>query len=94
MPPEPRVTQLARILQQDPATLEGSTAAREAVDANPGTLANAFFHEAADSDDVTSVSAALDYLEGRITFFGDFISTPTATEIRSRFRELVSPWEE
>lgn len=94
MQPGPRVVQLARILGRDAGELDDAASARAAIDAHPDELASAFFHEAADSDDVTSVETALEYLEGRFAFFGDLVGAEAAARIRMRFGELVEQWED
>lgn len=83
-------TQLSRIFGRDIAMPES---ARAAIAAAPDVLANAFFAEAADSDDVTSVESALDYLEGRLAFFVPLIDAQTAAIIRHAFRERLRAWE-
>jgi hypothetical protein len=93
MPPKPQIVQLARILGLDAAGLDDLAAARDAIDANTDTIADAFFHEAADSDDVLSPETAQEYLEVRLAFFGELVSDGSAERIRERFGELVSRWE-
>ena len=87
-----RLVQLARILGLPGETLTAD-AARAAIAARPADVASAFFHEAADNDDVISVAAALDYLEGRLAFFGDLIPASGAAPIRESFRTAVESWE-
>jgi hypothetical protein len=90
---QPQTAQLSRILGQPPETLDGDAAARAAIERHADELANAFFHEAADSDDVTSVESAEDYLQVRLDFFGDLVTETAADRIRERFSELVARWE-
>ncbi len=70
-----------------------TTAARAAIEADPAALADAFFAEAADNDDVTSIKAALDYLEGRLSFFDDLVSAGARAAVDARFRERIAAWE-
>ncbi len=84
------LTQLTRIFGRELATTD---AARAAISAAPAVLADALFAEAADSDDVTSVESALDYLEGRLVFLGPLVEPPAAGEIRDAFRQRLRAWE-
>jgi hypothetical protein len=87
-----RLIQVARILGLQPLGLEHE-GARDAITMRAPEVALAFFLEAADSDDVTDVASALDYLEGRISFFGDLIAPDVAEVIRTGFREKLQRWE-
>lgn len=88
-----RLVQLARMLGLGRATALDHQAAAALVRDRPRDLADAIFHEAADSDDVLSTEAALDYLQGRLVFFGDLIAPEAATTIRRAFRERLAAWE-
>lgn len=87
---EQQLIQLRRILRL-PAldAAEAPAATRE----YSGPLAAAFFAEAADSDDVISREAALDYLESRLSFFGDVISASDADTIRADFAVRLNAWD-
>lgn len=87
-----RLVQLARMLAI-PLTDLAPDSARALIAASPEDLADALFHEAADSDDVTDSSTALDYLEGRIGFFGELISPDVAEKVRAAFRDRISVWD-
>lgn len=93
MTPTPRVTQLARILNREARELADDAGARSAINKNTDTVAEALFQEAADSDDVVSTGTALEYMEGRIAFFGDLIEDDAASGIRDRFTALVAQWD-
>lgn len=86
-----RLIQVARILG---LPLSGLTrdAAREAIAMRAPEMALAFFLEAADSDDVTGFDSAVDYLDGRITFFGDLVAPAAAETMRAAFRERLRSW--
>lgn len=93
MTPTPRVTQLARMLNREARELAEHAAARSAINKNVETVAEALFQEAVDSDDVVSTETALDYLEGRLAFFGDLVEDDAASDIRNRFAALVAQWD-
>ncbi len=86
---DPRLVQLSRILK---SSLETEGAARATVSARPAQLADQLFLEASASDDVTSAEAAFGYLELRLKYFGDLISSDAAGAIRARFGERVAAW--
>lgn len=86
-----RLVQLARMLRLPPDELDRAAAAA-AIAARPDDLAAAIFQEAADSDDVISTETALDYLEGRLVFFGDLVPPTAAAEVRRCFRERLRAW--
>ncbi len=87
-----RLVQLARMLAVPLADLTPGSA-RALIAARPADMADALFREAADSDDVTDTSTALDYLEGRLSFFGELLSPVAAEAVRAAFRERVRAWE-
>jgi hypothetical protein len=87
-----RHVQLARILQLPRDTSPG--AVQRAVTAMPQALAEGFFSEAVDSDDVTGAAAAMAYLEDRLAFFSEIIDTATADAVRTAFERHVSAWDE
>jgi len=87
-----RLVQLARMLAVPLPDLTPESA-RTLIAARPGDVADALFHEAADSDDVTGNSTALDYLEGRLAFFGELVSSDTADAVRAAFRDRISAWD-
>ncbi len=89
MASDPRLRQLSRIYNR---ILETPEDARAAIAAEPGVLALALFHEAAASDDVTSIETGLAYLEGRLEELSAFASE-SAPEIRRQFAAKVAPWE-
>lgn len=86
---DPRLVQLARILQ---TPLESAAVARAAVSARAEDIAEALVLEAAASDDVTSAEAAMDYLETRLVYLGEFVEPAAAARIRNHFRGRVSAW--
>jgi hypothetical protein len=86
-----RLAQAARMLGLQPEDLDSETA-RSAIALRPGDFAHALLQEAADSDDVTSAESAIDYCDGRLTFFGDLITPEAAGEVRAAFASLVQGW--
>jgi hypothetical protein len=84
-----RHRQLSRIYKR---TIEDDDGARAAISAEPGTLANALFLEAAESDDVTSVESGRSYLEDRLAFLGNLVAGHEAA-IRSEFETRLRAWE-
>ena len=90
--PGPQLVQLSRMLGVPVEELEQRDLA-QTIEDSVGTLAEAFFHEAADSDDVTSIDTGMEYLEVRLAYFGELVRPATAEEIRARFGELVESWE-
>lgn len=87
-----RLVQLARMLAVPLADLTPESA-RALIAARPVEVADALFHEAADSDDVTGNDTALDYLEGRLASFGDLLSPGAAETIRVAFRDRLRAWD-
>jgi hypothetical protein len=86
-----RLVQVTRMLGlEPPAATEAE--ARSAIAARPAEFAGALFLEAADSDDVTSVESALEYLEARLAFFGAMLTSETADALRAAFRERLKAW--
>jgi hypothetical protein len=83
-----RHRQLSRIYNR---TIEDDDDARAAVTADPGILASAIFEEAADSDDVTSIETAREYLRDRLAFLGSLVS-PVEAEVRSQFETRLQAW--
>lgn len=75
------------------AAPEDLDAARAVVARSPSAFAAAIFREAADSDDVTSLESARDYLEGRLAFFSEMVGPDTATGVRHAFDELLRTWQ-
>lgn len=90
MASDPRLRQLSRIYNR---ILETHADARAAIAADPGVLASALFHEAAASDDVTSVASANDYLDGRLAEL-DELAGEAVPEVRRQFATMVSRWDE
>ncbi len=90
MASDPRLRQLSRIYNR---ILETHQDARAAIAADPGVLASALFHEAAASDDVTSVASANDYLDGRLAEL-DELAGEAVPEVRRQFATMVSRWDE
>ncbi|MGE5597268.1 MAG: hypothetical protein ACM3S1_14685 [Hyphomicrobiales bacterium] len=91
-PADVRLIQLARMLALEPHPLDHATA-RRALQARPGDFASAIFHEAADSDDVTSADSARAYLEDRLGFFGELLDGTVREQVRAAFEERLSAWE-
>lgn len=87
-----RVVQLARMLAVPLDSLTLATAA-SLIERQPGALAEALFREAADSDDVTGIEAALDYLAARLEWFGDLAGPAARTAITRAFRDRLRAWE-
>ncbi len=87
-----RLVQLARMLAVPLPELTPASA-RARIAAQPADMADALFREAADSDDVTGNDTALDYLEGRLSFFDELLSPGAAEAVRAAFRERISAWE-
>lgn len=85
-----RLVQLSRIFGRE---LESDEAARRAIAEDPATLAMALFQEAADSDDVTSVATANEYLEGRLDYLAELLSHGGIERVRRAFAERVAAWE-
>lgn len=83
------LTQLSRIYGQ-PLTSAGD--ARATVAAAPATLADALFAEAADSDDVTSVESALEYLDARLVFLASLVDNESMGAVREAFRQRLRAW--
>lgn len=90
MASDPRLRQLSRIYEREFATQDD---ARAAIAAEPGVLASALFHEAAASDDVTSVKTGLAYLEGRLEELSA-LTGDTAPDVRRQFAAMVARWNE
>ena len=86
-----RLIQIARILGLPLRGLD-HTRAREAISLRAPEVALAFFLEAVDSDDVTSVESALDYLDGRMAFFQGLVTPSGAATIEAAFREKLRSW--
>lgn len=85
---DPLLRQLSRIYQRP---LETPLAAREAIVRDPGVLASALFLEAAESDDVTSIEAALAYCDARLDELAEFVGEARRA-VRVRFEEKVQAW--
>jgi hypothetical protein len=89
---EIRIVQAVRMLGLDTGVADAETV-RQEIAARPERFAGALFQEAADSDDVTGVESALDYLGARLDFFGGLLDGATEGRVRDAFRELVRAWE-
>ena len=83
-----RHRQLSRIYDR---TIEDDDGAREAIAADPGVLASALFEEAAESDDVTSLDSAREYLRDRLAFLGTLVANDDAS-IRAQFERRLQAW--
>jgi hypothetical protein len=87
--PEAR-TQLAR--------LAGDERLRTAADTEPlldqsfGTIVDGLASEAAASDDVSDTETALQYLEGRLSFFEGLISASQSERLKEALRAKISSW--
>lgn len=86
-----RLIQLARLLGLPRNTARD--AILDAVREQSDVLADAFFAEAADSDDVVSADSAQEYLADRLSFFAEIIDDATAAGIRTRFAHHLQSWE-
>jgi len=86
-----RHVQLTRILALPRDTQPD--AVERAARAMPNALADAFFGEAVDADDVTGGAAALLYLEDRLAFFSEIVDEATAEAVRAAFRVRVAAWD-
>lgn len=71
--------------------IEDDEDARAAIAAEPGVLASELFLEAVESDDVTSVETALEYLADRLAFLGDLVG-PMAPQVEAEFETKVQAW--
>ncbi len=89
MTANPRLAQISRMLG---GALASVAEARRLVESDPTRLAGALVREAADSDDVTSAPAAMDYLESRLADLAEFFDAPTAAAIRQAFAARVAAW--
>jgi hypothetical protein len=87
-----RLVQVARMLGLGAHTVP-EPVAREAIAKRPADFAAALFAEAAANDDVTSTKAALDYLDGRLSYFRDLLTAPTEAAIRTAFAGRLAAWE-
>jgi hypothetical protein len=87
-----RTVQVARLLGLAHRDVS-EEAARAAIAAQVQELGAALFREAVDNDDVISSEAALDYLEVRLSFFGDLIAPNARLAVRAAFAELLAKWE-
>lgn len=87
---DPRLTQLARLLNRANLTIEQ---ARQAIARDPRALATALLEEAAQNDDVLSADAARGYLDDRLAYFGDLAPPDAAQAIRAEFNERLRAWE-
>lgn len=85
---DPLLRQLSRIYQRP---LESAEEARAAVAADPAVLASALFIEAAESDDVTSIEAALAYTDARLAELQAYVGEH-APSIRALVAEKVAGW--
>ncbi|HEY5475533.1 MAG TPA: hypothetical protein VIK11_02355 [Tepidiformaceae bacterium] len=92
MPGDMRLVQIARMLAVPLPELTPASAAA-LIAARPADMADAIFHEAADSDDVTGSEAAREYLEARLAFFGELAPPGAAEAIRAGFRERIGAWD-
>lgn len=90
MNPGVRLVQLSRLFG---IPIRDDETARAAIATHPGDFARALFHEAADSDDVTSVPSAMSYLEDRLLFFDSLIPDGVGESIRLAYREYLRAWE-
>lgn len=90
LPADPRLRQAARLLGLHEVD---APSARQAFADDPAALALALVAEAAASDDVTSSTSALDYLETRLAYLGDLLDRATVLAVRAHFREAVAGWD-
>ncbi|MEX0781355.1 MAG: hypothetical protein WD557_01810 [Dehalococcoidia bacterium] len=86
-----RLTQLARILGIPSDSDEA--AVKAAASASPERLAEALFHEAADSDDVIDVESAVAYLGARMEYLAAFLANDAKSAVRTEFNERLKAWE-
>jgi hypothetical protein len=84
-----RLRQLSRIFG---VPLTDPDKARSVIAGDPAALADAIFREAADSDDVTDVDGAREYLGSRLAEFSGVLSEDTAASIRATFEERLRAW--
>ncbi len=89
MAANPRLAQLSRMLGVGLPTVAD---ARRLIAADPARLSAALVREAADSDDVTSAPAAMDYLESRLADLGEFLDDATSEAVRRPFSAHVAAW--
>ncbi|MBI5948198.1 MAG: hypothetical protein HY875_08675 [Chloroflexi bacterium] len=89
MAANPLLLQVSRMLGAGVTT---AVTARALIASAPGQLAAALVREAADSDDVTSTEAAMDYLEGRLAELRELLDDATAAAVREAFAASVAAW--
>ena len=88
-----RLVQLARMLSLPAAGLDAATA-RRLIAERTGDFAGAIFAEAAQNDDVTSTTAALEYLEARLLEFGDLVDDNVTAAALAAFGVRLAAWEQ
>ena len=86
-----RLRQLARMLSLSPDGLD-LPSARAIIAARPADFADALFAEAAQNDDVTSTTAALDYLEARLLDFPGLVGPEILAGVRAAFAARLVAW--
>ena len=86
-----RLVQLARMLSL-PGEGLNILGARAAIAARPADFADALFAEAAQNDDVTSTTAALEYLEARLLEFAGLLGLDALASVRRAFGARLAAW--
>ena len=86
-----RLVQVARMLELGSHTVDAARARAE-ISARPADFAAALFGEAAANDDVTSMDAALEYLETRLADFRPLLAALAEAATRVEFARLLGSW--
>ena len=87
----PLLLQVKRMLALD-AVPQSEADAATSINERTVDFANALLQEAAASDDVTSATTALDYLDDRLVSFQNILTAESASLVRLEFARLVDSW--
>ncbi len=86
------LVQLARLLREPRLRSATPSEARAAVERALPDLVAGLGDEAAASDDVTDRDSALSYLDARLDFFADLLSSEQKARVRDAFRSKIEQW--
>jgi hypothetical protein len=89
--PEAR-TQLARLARDARLRELPGDEIVTAVEARFDAVVDGLIAEAADSDDVSNKETALQYLEGRLSFFEGLLSAEQRARLKAALRAKISSW--